>query len=66
MLKNISFSGLLFAIVFLFGQQSLHAQSPLILGGYKAKASSDKSVCMKIYGREFNQILSMQYTLKWD
>lgn len=42
------------------------AQSPLILGGYNKKVKSGETTCVGVYGRDFNRILSMQYTLKWD
>ncbi|MEM9888960.1 MAG: cohesin domain-containing protein, partial [Bacteroidota bacterium] len=48
------------------GFQNLTAQSPLILGGYNVKTDENKEVCVQIYGRAFEQVLSMQYSLKWD
>ncbi|MEM0993156.1 MAG: cohesin domain-containing protein [Bacteroidota bacterium] len=63
---KLPLASLLFALFFLFAQQHVQAQSPLIIGTYKAKVNPDQNVCVKIYGREFEQILSMQYSLRWD
>ncbi|MEM6699958.1 MAG: cohesin domain-containing protein, partial [Bacteroidota bacterium] len=58
--------GILLIVLTTVLPNDLNAQSPLILGAYNKKASPEKTVCMQIYGRQFKQILSMQYTLKWD
>jgi len=42
------------------------AQQTLILGAYNKSAAPGETVCMDIYGRQFQNILSMQYTLQWD
>ena len=44
----------------------LAAQTPLTMGIYNKKADKGKTVCVDVYGRNFNQILSMQYSLKWN
>ncbi|MEM8527408.1 MAG: cohesin domain-containing protein [Bacteroidota bacterium] len=64
-IKNLLFSILFIAFAGIVPNE-LNAQNPLILGAYNKKASPEKTVCMQIYGRQFRQILSMQYTLKWD
>jgi len=64
-LQNLFAGIILFALTAIF-PTDLKAQNPLILGAYNKKASPEKTVCMQVYGREFKQILSMQYTLKWD
>lgn len=58
--------GILFIALTIVLPKDLNAQNPLILGAYNKKANPEKTVCMQIYGRQFKQILSMQYTLKWD
>ncbi|MEL6718081.1 MAG: cohesin domain-containing protein [Bacteroidota bacterium] len=60
------FFGILFSTLIAILPTSSNAQSPLILGAYNKKTSPEKTVCMQIYGRQFKQVLSMQYTLKWD
>jgi len=42
------------------------AQQTLILGAYNETAAPGEEICVDIYGRQFLNILSMQYTLKWD
>lgn len=45
---------------------ALHAQAPLILGVYNKKVNPSETVCVGVYGRSFDQILSMQYTVAWN
>ncbi|NJL76094.1 MAG: hypothetical protein HC892_14795 [Saprospiraceae bacterium] len=56
----IALCGMLLTSVNLFGQ------TPLILGTYNKKVVPNETVCVSVYGRDFKQILSMQYSLKWD
>jgi hypothetical protein len=44
----------------------LHAQTPLILGVYNKKVSPSETTCVSVYGRNFDRILSMQYTIAWN
>jgi len=62
MIKKLLFISLNLFISLQFAQ----AQNPLILGTYNKKASKDKTVCTQVYGRNFNNILSMQYSIKWN
>lgn len=45
---------------------ALFAQSPLILGVYNKKVSPSETICVGVYGRSFDRILSMQYTIAWN
>ena len=56
----------LFLLPFLLLGTLLSEQAPLTMGIYNKKASKGKTVCVDIYGRDFQQILSMQYSLKWN
>ncbi len=44
----------------------LHAQTPLILGVYNKKVNPSETTCVSVYGRNFDRILSMQYTIAWN
>lgn len=45
---------------------AVQAQAPLILGAYNKTVTPGQEICMDIYGRQFTDILSMQYTLQWN
>ncbi len=55
-----------FTLFLLTGFFITQAQSPLVLGGYNKKVKAGETTCVGIYGRSFDRILSMQYTLQWD
>ncbi|MEM1326595.1 MAG: hypothetical protein AAGI23_11605 [Bacteroidota bacterium] len=44
----------------------LSAQNALVLGTYQANTTVGEEVCVQMYGRQFNGIVSMQYTLQWN
>jgi hypothetical protein len=44
----------------------LSAQNALVLGTYQANTAIGEEVCVQVYGRQFNGIVSMQYTLQWN
>ncbi len=50
----------------LFLATLISAQGALTMGIYNKKAEKGKTVCVDVYGRDFQQILSLQYSLKWN
>jgi hypothetical protein len=65
MKKKLGFFTVILSFFF-FGITSVLGQTPLILGAFNKKVVPNETVCIGIYGRDFEQILSMQYSLKWD